>query len=310
MLQSVHAGKTAVFVSVMVTTVTHAKHERFLLLTFSAFSESCFPVFVVLAKRHRRIPNGRLNGLHGECGQVAEVCIQFKSVLNTMETFRGKTVIIPRSRDWKVIDETDKYSGEQRKQCSIATGKECTLYPFPAGMEVLKMFKPKKWLDPTAGWGDRLRCAIEYGCEYTGVDSNKEMKSAYAAIIKDKATNPEKYKIKIGKFQDVRITGKYDLVFTSPPFFTKELYEHMVQWKDVSEFMDEFLKPLFKKSFEHLEDGGHIVLYIEDKGVDGFIDLMKLFVEADLPKLKYEGAFYYQGSKAMRPYYVWVKRKT
>jgi hypothetical protein len=238
------------------------------------------------------------------------VCIQIKSVLNTMETFRGKTVIIPRSRDWKLIDETDKYSGEQRKKCSTATGKECMLYPFPAGMEVLKMFKPKKWLDPTAGWGDRLRCAIEYGCEYTGVDSNKEMKSAYAAILKDKATNPENYKIKIGKFQDVRITGKYDLVFTSPPFFTKELYEHMVQWKDISEFMDEFLKPLFKKSFEHLEDGGHIVLYIEDKGVDGFIDLMKLFVEADLPKLKYEGAFYYQGSKAMRPYYVWVKRTT
>ena len=93
-----------------------------------------------------------------------------------METFRGKTLIIARSRDWKLIDETDKYSGEQRKKCSELTGHECTLYPFPAGMEVLKIFKPKKWLDPTAGWGDRLRCAIAYGCEYMGVDSNKEMK--------------------------------------------------------------------------------------------------------------------------------------
>jgi hypothetical protein len=219
-----------------------------------------------------------------------------------METFRGKTLIIARSRDWKLIDETDKYSGEQRKKCSELTGHECTLYPFPAGMEVLKIFKPKKWLDPTAGWGDRLRCAIAYGCEYMGVDSNKEMKKAYQNIIKDKASDPSKYTVKIGKFQDVRISGKYDLIFTSPPFFTKEIYEHMTEWKSVDEFLDEFLKPLFKKSFKLLESGGHIVLYIEDKAVSGFIDLMKLFVETDLP-LKYEGAFYY----GVRPYYVWLK---
>lgn len=220
-----------------------------------------------------------------------------------METFRGKTIVIPRSKDWKLIDETDKYSKTQRMRCQAETGHECTLYPFPAGMAVLEMFKPRRWLDPTAGWGDRLRCAIAYGCEYTGVDSNKEMKPAYEAIIRDKATEP-KYEVKIGRFQDVRITGMYDLVFTSPPFFNKEVYEHMTDWKDVQHFMDEFLKPLFKKSFKHLEKGGHMILYIEDKS--DFIDLMKLFVETDLPGLKYEGAFYYQGTKP-RPYYVWLK---
>lgn len=225
-----------------------------------------------------------------------------------METFRGKKVIIPRSKNWELIDLTDKYSGEQRKRCKTPSGKECFLYPFPAGMEVLKMFKPKKWLDPTAGWGDRLRCAIAYGCEYLGVDSNKEMKPAYSAIIKDFAPDSKKYQVKIGKFQDVRITGKFDLVFTSPPFFTKEVYEHMTDWKNIDEFMNEFLKPLFKKSFKHLETNGHLVLYIEDTNTTGFIDLMKLFVETDLPLLKYQGAFYYEGSKgALRPYYVWLK---
>jgi len=222
-----------------------------------------------------------------------------------METFRGRQVIIPRSRDWKLIDETNKYSGEQRKKCQTETGDECTLYPFPVGMAVLKMFKPKRWLDPTAGWGDRLRCAIEYGCEYTGVDSNKEMKSAYKAIIADKATDPSKYEIKIGKFQNVRLTGLYDLVFTSPPFFTKEIYQHMVHWENVQEFMDEFLNPLLKKSYKHLEIGGHLVLYIEDRGVSGFIDLMKASAEE---MFTYEGCFYYEGSRgALRPYYVWVK---
>jgi hypothetical protein len=224
-----------------------------------------------------------------------------------METFRGKTVIIPRSRNWAAIDETDKYSKTQRLKCKTETGKECTLYPFPAGMQVLKMFKPKRWLDPTAGWGDRLRCAIEYGCEYVGVDSNKEMKSAYDAIIKDKAEDPSKYTIKIGKFQTARISGKFDLVFTSPPFFTKEVYEHMTEWKDVEEFSNDFLKPLFRKSSKHLESGGNIVLYIEDKGSPEFIDFMKMFVETELPELNYQGAFYYQGA-SLRPYYVWLKK--
>lgn len=249
-----------------------------------------------------------------------------------METFRGRKVIIPKSRNWALIDITDKYSLKQRLSCQVGDNpiplevwKEhpewslrdleknirlCTLYPFVAGMQVLKMFKPKRWLDPTAGWGDRLRCAIAYGCEYVGVDSNKEMKSAYQAIISDNATNPEKYQIKIGKFQDVRITGKFDLVFTSPPFFTKEVYEHMINWTNVSHFMEEFLQPLLVKSNKHLEAGGHLVLYIEDKGSSDFIDLMKLFVQIELPELKYEGAFYYGEGTSPRPYYVWVKRKT
>lgn len=227
-----------------------------------------------------------------------------------MELFRGKKLIFPRSKDWKLIDETDKYSKQQRLNCKTPSGKECSLYPFPAGMQVLNLFKPKKWLDPTAGWGDRLRCAIAYDCEYLGIDSNSDMLKAYENIINDKASDPSKFKIKIGKFQGVSIKGKFDLVFTSPPFFTKEVYQNMVEWKDIKEFLDEFLKPLFIKSEKHLSKNGHIVLYIEDTNTEGFIDLMKLFVEEELKSLKYEGAFYYQGSKnSLKPYYVWLKIK-
>jgi hypothetical protein len=220
-----------------------------------------------------------------------------------MEKFRGKTVIIPRSRDWNLIHETDKYSKKQRHECKAITGKTCTLYPFPAGMKVLSMFKPRKWLDPCAGWGDRLRCAIAYGCQYVGVDTNVDMAPAYQQIIDDLG-DPEKVKVKISRFQNVRIAETFDLVFTSPPFYTKEVYAHMKIWETVDEFMTDFLKPLLRKSYRLLEDKGHLVLYIEDKGVDSFIPLMKDYAET--VGFKYEGAFYYMGS-APRPYYVWVK---
>jgi hypothetical protein len=246
-----------------------------------------------------------------------------------METFRGKKLIIPRSRNWKLIDLTDKYSLNQRLSCRFGDNPKpidvwkqhpdwtlqelqkhariCTLYPFEAGMTVLKMFKPKKWLDPTAGWGDRLRCAIEYGCEYLGVDTNSSMQSAYKAIIDDLGEGDhKKYRVKEGKFQNVRIVGKYDLVFTSPPFYTVEKYENMADWKSIEEFMKDFLIPLFKRSVAHLESKGHIVLYIEDRPETAFIDLMKEHVKDAHPQLSYEGAFYYEGANAkLRPYYVW-----
>lgn len=246
-----------------------------------------------------------------------------------METFRGKTVILPKSRNWTLNDETDKYSLEQRLKCKFGPGPSayevlqqtpnitmrelerkvhlCNLYPFEIGMKVIQMFKPKRWLDPTAGWGDRLRVAIASGIEYVGVDSNLSMQPSYDAIIADKGKgNTKKYKVIPGKFQDAKITGKFDLVFTSPPFFTVEVYENMTDWKDIEEFMEEFLRPLLKKSNEHLNKDGHIVLYIEDRPDASFIDLMKEYVKTEIPDLEYQGAFYYQGAK-LRPYYVWKK---
>jgi hypothetical protein len=246
-----------------------------------------------------------------------------------METFRGRTVIIPKSRNWTLNDETDKYSLEQRLKCKFGPGpsayeviqanpgitmqqlqkkvKLCNLYPFEIGMQVIRMFRPKRWLDPTAGWGDRLRIAIASKVEYVGVDSNYSMQSAYNAIIDDKAGGDhKKYQVKRGKFQNVKIEGEFDLVFTSPPFFTVEVYENMTEWKDVEHFMKEFLRPFLRKSHKHLAKNGHLVLYIEDRPDASFIDLMKGYVLGTFPDMKYEGAFYYAGIKP-RPYYVWKK---
>lgn len=223
-----------------------------------------------------------------------------------METFRGKSFIIPRTRDYKAIDETDKYSKEQRDICSKESGRECTLYPFPIGLEVMKIFKPKRWLDPTAGWGDRLRVAINYGVEYVGVDSNHSMQPAYKSIIQDKANGDfKKYNVKRARFQNVKLEGEFDLVFTSPPFFTIEKYENMTNWNDAEHYLKEFMYPFLRKSHKYLSKAGHLVLYIEDRPENQFINKMKEYVN-NFEDMKYEGAFYYQGTKP-RPYYVWKK---
>ena len=247
-----------------------------------------------------------------------------------IEKFKNKIVVIPNVKEWSKVIETNKYSLRQRLQCLIDSDitpmsqwldhpewtleeleknvKVCSLYPFPVGLEILKIFKPTRWLDPTAGWGDRLRCAIEYGVPYVGIDSNTNMHSAYKMIVNENAKGDHNtYKVIPGKFQDAKIQGKFDLVFTSPPFYSYETYNSMNSWKTVDDFLNKFLYVLLEKSSEYLLKDGHLILYIEDKPKLRFITLMKEYVTKNIPSLKYEGIIYYQGRPSLRPYYIWKK---
>lgn len=255
-----------------------------------------------------------------------------------LHTFRGEYLIIERSKNWAFIDETDKYAFKERMKCSrgglspaeyaakhhvnISVARravdECTLFPVPAALAVLNIFAPKKWLDPTAGWGDRLRAALIYGIEkYRGIDSNPDLASVYKAII----DSFEALRFKTGKsdnsktavndidvitsrFQDAIIDDKYDLIFTSPPFGSFELYREATNWSNEEHFMTEFFDPLMKFSSDHMTQNGHIVIYIEQ------IDDVAMLNRVGLlrPELIYEGCFYYEGVKP-RPYHVWKRKR-
>lgn len=239
--------------------------------------------------------------------------------------FRGKTLVFKRSNDWKFIEETDKYAFHARMNCKREGSKyspmeyakrhrvtlkvarkkvrECTLYPVPAGLAVLNLFKPKRWLDPTSGWGDRLRIALLSKIEeYTGINSNPELVEVYKRILKAYPSNTKIDTIS-SRFQNATLKHKkYDLVFTSPPFNMFEVYKGATDWKSLNHFYEEFLDPFFRFCHDHLSSDGHLVLYIEK--VDA--EKMVKHISTILPSLKYEGVFYYEGSSP-RPYYVWKK---
>ena len=243
-----------------------------------------------------------------------------------MEKFRSSIFIIPKSRNWKLIDETDKYAFHARMNCKREGSKyspleyakrhrvtlkaarrkvgECTLYPVPAGLAVLNLFKPKRWLDPTSGWGDRLRIALLSKIDaYTGIDSNPELVEVYKRILR---AYPSTTKVDMisSRFQNATLkTKKYDLVFTSPPFNMYEVYKGATEWKSLNEFYEEFLDPFFRFCTDHLLVKGHLVLYIEKANAEKMIH----HVATILPNLKYEGVFYYEGEGSLRPYYVWKK---
>lgn len=239
--------------------------------------------------------------------------------------FRGKPLVLKRSKDWAFIDETDRFAFQARMKCKREGSKyspfeyskkhrvtmkvarkkvnECTLYPVPAGLAVLNLFKPKKWLDPTSGWGDRLRTALLAKIPvYVGIDSNPELVEVYKRII-HAFPSSTKAKMISSRFQEATIQQKFDLVFTSPPFNMFEVYKGATKWKSLDHFYEEFLDLFFKFCFDHLLAKGHLVLYIEN------VDAAKMIhhVETILPSLHYEGVFYYEGYGVPRPYYVWKK---
>jgi len=239
--------------------------------------------------------------------------------------FRKKLLVFKRSNDWKLIDETDKYSFSARMRCRREGSKyspalykkkfnvtmkkarskvgECTLYPVPAALAVLDMFKPQRWLDPTSGWGDRLRAALLANVPvYVGIDSNPDMVEPYKRIVE---AHPSSTKVQMisSRFQDADVKQKFDLVFTSPPFNMYEVYKGATAWTSLDHFYEEFLDPFFRFCFDHLLVNGHLVLYIEKADATKMLHHVKQI----LPNLLYNGVFYYEGEGGARPYYVWKK---
>jgi DNA modification methylase len=73
--------------------------------------------------------------------------------------------------------------------------------------------------------------------------------------------------IHYGAFEDWKPDGVFDLVFTSPPYFCKELYsqdlmQSSARYGDYDSWRDRFLRPLVEKSFTALRENGIFVLNV------------------------------------------------
>jgi hypothetical protein len=184
----------------------------------------------------------------------------------------------------------------------------CSNYKLTYLLGILKQFKPKRWLDMSAGWGDRLCSAYlsdsaEY---YYGIDPscclNSNLIFGYEAIMNyfqnfqvSKSSKSLKAYIHKGPAETSPLLPKiypelksYDFIFTSPPFFTFELYgvqdgvseQSTNQYKSIDLWLNNFLFKTIDRSWELLEKGGNYLMYIEDKPQYRFIDRMLNFMKS------------------------------
>lgn len=189
--------------------------------------------------------------------------------------------------------------------------KLCSNFPITMALEVYNFFNAKRVLDPSSGWGDRLIAAMAYGCEYTGVDPNKDMKNKYLEMIDFFNRSHNKYKVNTRGFETFKIIkNSFDLVFTSPPFFDLEIYsqdetQSVKKFPSLETWKKYFMFMLIDKSYEALINGGHLALYISDFYQTKYVKDTILYAKSI--GLKYKGYISWSRERYPKKIFVWVK---
>jgi len=136
-------------------------------------------------------------------------------------------------------------------------------------------------LDPCAGWGDRMLGAMSLMPDivesYTGVDPNSALHPGYERLHESLHADSDVCMVD-APFQDLtsvtlsrtlRSRGPFDIVFTSPPYFDRELYsddarQSFVSGMTLDQWLESFLWPMLWRAVRHLRDGGLLILSIND----------------------------------------------
>ena len=132
-------------------------------------------------------------------------------------------------------------------------------------MEIYSKYKAKRVLNFCAGWGGSAVAAAALNLEaYYGVEINTSLKEPYDNMV-------SYLKTKSATFFDVRFADavefdysefKYDMVFSSPPYYFIEKYANNVKYESKKDMDEKFYKPLFSKTYNGLQIGGHYIINI------------------------------------------------
>ena len=171
----------------------------------------------------------------------------------------------------------------------------------------------KKLLDISAGWGDRLLAAISLDMDYVGFDPNTNLRPGQNEMIK-MFGDPNRHQIFYEPFETADIPqGPYDVILTSPPYFTIEEYvpgqkgQSIVSYPRYSEWMIWFLFVSLSKAWDHLKDNGYLILHLGDALTIKTAEATNIFIENNLVGASFEGII---GLQTTYPRPVWVWRKS
>ena len=172
-------------------------------------------------------------------------------------------------------------------------------------MEIYSKYKPNHVLDFCAGWGGASVSAVSLNIpNYTGIEINTNLKEPYDKMV---SYLEKKSSTKINMiFEDALNIDyssiKYDLVFTSPPYYFIQKYENNPEYKTKKDMDEKFYIPIFTKTYNGLQIGGHYIINVCKEVYENV--LIKLLGEAN-------EIYPYKKSKRQNNYneivYVWVK---
>lgn len=182
-------------------------------------------------------------------------------------------------------------------------------------------------LDFSAGWGDRLCGALSSPKvkRYIGIDPNKALYNKYFELHRASKAYTH-IEIFNKPAENVEFPRNIDLVFTSPPYFSKEVYctdpsQSYCKYPNFEDWMLDFLFETIYRSWESLKKGGYLIINISDildhKKVYKICDEMNKFIEDFIDSRFIEGLgmqitkrpniYKKTNNKLVEPIWIWKK---
>ena len=260
-------------------------------------------IFFIIKDNYNK--NSFINNITDYFSETIRVKCKFKNYLSPYDYWnKNKKEILE-----KTIQKYKKLNIYNIRETIFYNTKLCNNFRITVALTILQHFKPKKWLDISAGWGDRLLSAIFYKINlYVSCDPNLDLHPCYDNMKNTFLTESKKKNFIIYKngFLEAPIKNKnFDIVFSSPPFFTLEIYSNfkensVQQFTTEKEWCDNFFVKSLIKAYNLLKIGGHMILYMG--GSDYVINKMHLLDNI----MDYKGQIYFY-EKVQRGIYVWKK---
>ena len=164
-------------------------------------------------------------------------------------------------------------------------------------------------VDFCSGWGGRLLGALcsNRQIHYVGTDVNMNNKGCYENLgefYNSNCDGKNTYDIYYEGAEEIhknksfqKYKGKVSLCFTSPPYFGREQYsqdkeQSFIKFPNYRDWLNGFMKPLIKNSWDYLKPKGHLILNVADikMGENNYVPL-----EQDTLGLSIKQGFRYLG---------------
>ena len=203
-------------------------------------------------------------------------------------------------------------------------GLECNAFKSTLAISIYKIFKAKRILDFSAGWGDRLLAAMAYGSErYLGYDPNPELQKGYQEMIQLFTKNPNvniNVEVRMEAFETAILpeTETFDLILTSPPYYDFETYippdkedsktQSIVKYPRFHTWMVEFLFTSLHKCWNALTIGGNMVIHLSDVYKTNYVEAMIIFILGWCEGSRFDGSIASIGDCG-KPRPLWIFHK-
>lgn len=150
-------------------------------------------------------------------------------------------------------------------------------------------------LDTSMGFGSRMSAVLLSGHNYCGFDPNKSLYNqlkTYLQFLRDNNVISDSQRCGLyckGSEEFVpQLVDKFDVSFTSPPYFNLEVYstdegQSIEKFNEYNTWLEYFVKPTVENTYKYLKVGGYAMINIKNltrgKKEPLFDDWLRIFNE-------------------------------